>query len=144
MHPRNAVGWVRTRRTDVIRTRLISILMAAKMQRLEVVRGQSEFFSHFSSPAKHPSAKRLPLTAKQEVQRQLLAQQSPITAQAAKVNAFANLSFDMPFDLDLHSCPYEHHTHRFISLRSRSPSLGMKLVQCEERNVPKLLECLPG
>ena len=42
--------WVRIqyRYTDVIRTRLISILMRAKLQRLEVVRGHSEFLSHFS------------------------------------------------------------------------------------------------
>ena len=41
-------GWVRIQRTEVIRTRLISVLMPAKMQRLEVVRGHSEFLSHFS------------------------------------------------------------------------------------------------
>ena len=41
-------GWVRILRTYVIRTRLISMLMAAEMQRLEVVRGHSEFLSHFS------------------------------------------------------------------------------------------------
>ena len=43
-------GWVRIQPTGVIRTRLISVLMAAKMQRLEVVRGRSEFLSHFSVP----------------------------------------------------------------------------------------------
>ena len=50
----------------------------------------------------------------------------------------------MPYDLELHDNPYEHHTRRFISLHSRSPTLGMKLVQCDERNFPKLIECLPG
>ena len=48
-------GWVRIQRTDVIRTRLISILMGAKMQRLEVVRGHSEFLSHFSIPQANPT-----------------------------------------------------------------------------------------
>ena len=42
-------------RTDGIRTRLISILMGATMQRLEVVRGHSEFLSHFSIPQENPT-----------------------------------------------------------------------------------------
>ena len=46
-----STGWVRIQRTDVTRTRLISVPMGAKMQRLEVVsRGQSELLSHFSIP----------------------------------------------------------------------------------------------
>ena len=48
-------GWVRMQRTDVIKTRLISVLMGAKMQRLEVVRGHSEFLSHFSIPQANPT-----------------------------------------------------------------------------------------
>ena len=54
--PTHAVsGWVRIQRTDVIRTTLISILMAAKLQRLEVVRGgaltSSVIFPYPSVPA---------------------------------------------------------------------------------------------
>ena len=45
---------------DVIRTRLISILMGAKMQRLEVVRGRTEFLSDFSIPQANPTQ---PVTA---------------------------------------------------------------------------------
>ena len=48
-------GWARIQPTDVIRTRLISVLLGAKMQRLEVVRGQSEFLSHFSIPQANPT-----------------------------------------------------------------------------------------
>ena len=56
MYTGNALaGWVRMQRTDVIRTRLISVLMGAKMQRLEVVRGHSEFLSHFSIPQANPT-----------------------------------------------------------------------------------------
>ena len=45
-------GWVRI---DVIKTRLISILMRAKMQLLEVVTGHSQFLSHFSIPQAIPT-----------------------------------------------------------------------------------------
>ena len=41
-------GWVRIQLVDVIKTRLISILMRATMQLLEVVTGHSQFLSHFS------------------------------------------------------------------------------------------------
>ena len=51
----NHRAWVRILRTDAIRTRLISVLTAAKMQRLEVVRGHSEFLSHFSIPQANPT-----------------------------------------------------------------------------------------
>ena len=51
----NSTGWVRIQRTDVIRTMLISVLMPAKMQRLEVVRAHSEFLSHFSLPQANPT-----------------------------------------------------------------------------------------
>ena len=47
--------WVRILRTDVIRTTLISVLMGAKMQRLEVVRGRSEFLSDFSVSRANPT-----------------------------------------------------------------------------------------
>ena len=46
----DVTGWVRILRTDVIRTRLISVAVLKQMQRLEVVRGHSEFLSHFSLP----------------------------------------------------------------------------------------------
>ena len=95
------------------------------------------------SPKKRPH-QRLPLTSQQEVQRQLLAQQSPTTARAAKLSSFMNLSFEMPFDISLSNDPYEYYTHRYISLQSRSPTLGMKLQQCKQRNCPQLLDCLPG
>ena len=52
---KNVTGSARIQRTDVIRTRLISILMPAKMQRLEVVRAHFEFLSHFSVPQANPT-----------------------------------------------------------------------------------------
>ena len=48
-------GWVRIQLQDVIKTKPISILMGAKMQRLEVVTGRSEFLSHFSTPQANPT-----------------------------------------------------------------------------------------
>ena len=48
-------GWVRIQRTDVIRIRLIAMLMGAKMQRLEVVRRHSEFLSHFFRTQANPT-----------------------------------------------------------------------------------------
>ena len=46
---------VRIQLPDVIKTRLISIPIPAKMQRLEVVTGHSEFLSHFSIPQANPT-----------------------------------------------------------------------------------------
>ena len=54
-HNLSLTGWVRILRADVIRTTLISVLTGAKMQRLEVVRGHSEFLSHFSIPQANPT-----------------------------------------------------------------------------------------
>ena len=48
-------GWVRIQFTDLIRTRLISMLLPAKMQLPEVVTGQSEFLSDFSIPQANPT-----------------------------------------------------------------------------------------
>ena len=49
-------GWVRRiQLPDVIKTSLISILMGAKMQLLEVVTGHSQFLSHFSIPQAMPT-----------------------------------------------------------------------------------------
>ena len=48
-------GWLRIQRTNVIRTRLFSLPMGANMQRLEVVRGRSEFLSHFSILQANPT-----------------------------------------------------------------------------------------
>ena len=48
-------GWVRIQLPDVIKTRLISILMGAKMQLLEVVTGHSQFLSHCSIPQAIPT-----------------------------------------------------------------------------------------
>ena len=48
-------GWVRIQLPDVLKTRLISILMGAKMQLLEVVTGHSQFLSHFSVPQAMPT-----------------------------------------------------------------------------------------
>ena len=39
----------------IIRTTLISVPTRAKMQRLEVVRGRSEFLTHFSTPQANPT-----------------------------------------------------------------------------------------
>ena len=47
---RIVTGWVRIQLPDVIKTRLISILMGAKMQLLEVVTVHSQFLSRFSIP----------------------------------------------------------------------------------------------
>ena len=52
---RPVTGWVRIQLPDVVKTRLISILMGPKMQLLEVVTGHSEFLSHFSIPQAIPT-----------------------------------------------------------------------------------------
>ena len=48
-------GWVRIPFTDVIRTRLIAILMPAKMQLPEGVRGPDGFLSEFYLPQGNPT-----------------------------------------------------------------------------------------
>ena len=63
---------------------------------------------------------------------------------AAKMEATMQLSLDIPFDLSMSSDPYRSHTHRIISITSRSPTLGMRIEQCQERNLPMLKTCLPG
>ena len=54
-HGRSFTGWVRIQLPDVIKTRLISILMGAKLQLLEVVTGHSQFLSDFSIPQAIPT-----------------------------------------------------------------------------------------
>ena len=53
--PHAFTGWVRIQLPDVLKTRLISILMRAEMQLLEVVTGHSQFLSHFSIPQAMPT-----------------------------------------------------------------------------------------
>ena len=57
-HPKDRkpiTGWLRIHLPDVLKTRLISILMGAKLQLLEVVTGHSQFLSHFSIPQAMPA-----------------------------------------------------------------------------------------
>ena len=63
---RSVTGWVRIQLPDVIKTRLISILMRATMQLLEVVTGHSQFLSHFSIPQAMPTQ---PVTVGQSCMR---------------------------------------------------------------------------
>ena len=65
-------------------------------------------------------------------------------ARAAKLEASLQVSLDLPYDLSMSSDPYNNHTHRVISLASRSPTLGMKIEQCTIRNLPILKSCSPG
>ena len=69
---RSVTGWVRIQLPDVIKTRLISILMVAKMQLLEVVTGHSQFLSHFSIPQAMPTQPVTPRPIQYSMQYQAL------------------------------------------------------------------------
>lgn len=40
--------------------------------------------------------------------------------------------------------PYDHHCHRIIDLKGKSPTLGMKLKTCQHTNLVMLASCISG
>ena len=107
---------------------------------------------------RQPSTTKSAKLKQSDVDKQLLAQQSPtftnnetsiskaskLLTAMHKLESAINLNFELPYDLQLSSDPYDHYTSRFISLNSRHKTLGMKLQTCPKRNKPQLLECIAG
>ena len=67
-----------------------------------------------------------------------------MNARAAKLEASMQVSIDMPYALNMDSDPYNNHTHRVITMTSRSPTLGLKIDTCPKRHLPILKTCMPG
>ena len=53
-----------------------------------------------------------------------------------------NLTFDMPFDIDLSSSPFDTFTDRDITIKGDHPTLGLQLKHNELHNLPQLKHCL--
>ena len=72
--------------------------------------------------------------------------QQTSTAAAAKLTADLQIAFDVPYHMHLSTNPYDNHTSRdvYIKPTDKHPTLGMKIVMCQERNLPKLVDCIKG
>ena len=95
-----------------------------------------------SSQTPHPQSNTSPLRFSQRLRNQKIP--AHVNARAAKLEASMQVSIDMPYDLNMDSDPYNNHTHRVITMTSRSPTLGLKIDTCPKRHLPILKTCMPG
>ena len=65
-------------------------------------------------------------------------------AAAAKLESNLFVTMDMPYDIWCTPDPFDHHTHRYITMTTRSPTLGMSIVMCSLRHQLQLKACHAG
>ena len=128
--------------SDVILTRddHIANIQIHQSATLKLLTTKCPSFPSLSRPKRKQPYRR----AKTPTINQVLMHQSNQLNSNVHKHDHMQLSLDLPYDLELSSDPYDSHTHRIVRLDSRSPTLGMKIENCDKRNLPILKACLPG
>ena len=64
-----------------------------------------------------------------------------VSTKIHNISTDMNLTFDMPFDIDLSSSPFDTFTDREVQIKGDHPTLGLQLEYNELHNLPQLKHC---
>ena len=122
---------------QIILERALTVPVENVAELIDTHRGDSGFGS--TDKTKEPNLQQVPST------KPTPPTISPSTAVAASMIADINMSYDLPYKINLSSKPYDALTHRMISVRpSDDETLGMVLEMCPSRKLPRLKDCKKG